>query len=113
MGFREAFKNLLKGWAKQHDLTFIPEYELTTKAKDRRYVDGALLHTLRVPSGFWEARDRSDDLAAEIQKKFKAGSIRAALVGLLRSGQIVVRRLVGWQDVAVLTKRDRSRVTSS
>ena len=70
---REAFKDLLKGWARSHDLTFVPEYELETKAKDRRYVDGALLYTLRVPFGYWEAKDSKDDLEYEIQKKFKAG----------------------------------------
>lgn len=25
---REAFKDLLKGWARSHDLTFVPEYEI-------------------------------------------------------------------------------------
>jgi len=49
---REAFKDLLKGWARQHDLIFVPEYQLEIKTKDRRYVDGALLHTLRVPFGY-------------------------------------------------------------
>ena len=68
---REAFKDLLKGWAKQHDLTFIPEYELETKAKERRYVDGALLHTLHVPFGYWEAKDERDDIDAEIDIKFR------------------------------------------
>jgi hypothetical protein len=46
---REAFKDLLKGWARSHDLVFIPEYEIETRAKDRRYVDGALLYELRMP----------------------------------------------------------------
>jgi len=46
---REAFKDLLKGWGRQHDLVFVPEYELDTATRDRRYVDGALLHELRVP----------------------------------------------------------------
>ena len=41
---REAFKDLLKGWARSHDLIFVPEYEIATPAKDRRYVDGALVH---------------------------------------------------------------------
>ena len=52
--------------ARQHDLIFVPEYELETTAKERRYVDGALLHTLRVPFGYWEAKDEKDDLDAEI-----------------------------------------------
>lgn len=70
---REAFKDLLKGWARSHDLVFIPEYEIQTPAKDRRYVDGALLHTLRVPFGYWEAKDEEDDLDAEIDIKFQRG----------------------------------------
>ena len=41
---REAFKDLLKGWARSRDLIFVPEYEIATPAKDRRYVDGALVH---------------------------------------------------------------------
>ena len=53
---REAFKDLLKGWGRQHDLVFIPEYKLDSATKDTRFVDGALLHELRVPFGYWEAR---------------------------------------------------------
>jgi hypothetical protein len=48
---REAFKDLLKGWARSHALVFIPEYEITSLTKERRYVDGALLHALRMPFG--------------------------------------------------------------
>ena len=70
---REAFKDLLKGWGKQHDLVFIPEYKLDSATKDVRFVDGALLHELRVPFGYWEAKDAKDDLDAEIQFKFKRG----------------------------------------
>ncbi len=70
---REAFKDLLKAWGRQHDLTFIPEYALDTLTKDKRYVDGALLYSLRVPFGYWEAKDTKDDLDAEIEKKFKRG----------------------------------------
>ena len=49
---REAFKDLLKGWGRQHDLVFVPEYELETNTRERRYVDGALLHELRLPFGY-------------------------------------------------------------
>jgi len=70
---REAFKDLLKAWGRQHDLIFVPEYELDTATKERRYVDGALLHELRVPFGYWEAKDEADDLDAEIALKFKRG----------------------------------------
>ncbi len=70
---REAFKDLLKGWGKQHDLVFIPEYKLESATRDTRFVDGALLHELRVPFGYWEAKDAKDDLDAEIEFKFKRG----------------------------------------
>ena len=70
---REAFKDLLKGWGRQHDLVFIPEYKLDSTTKDTRFVDGALLHELRVPFGYWEAKDAKDDLDAEIAFKFKRG----------------------------------------
>ena len=70
---REAFKDLLKGWGKQHELVFIPEYKLDSATKDTRYVDGALLYELRVPFGYWEAKDAKDDIDAEIEFKFKRG----------------------------------------
>jgi predicted helicase len=70
---REAFKDLLKGYARSHDLTFVPEYEITTPAKDRRYIDGALLHALRMPFGYWEAKDEKDDLDAEVATKLRRG----------------------------------------
>ena len=70
---REAFKDLLKGWGKQHELVFIPEYKLDSATKDTRFVDGALLHELRVPFGYWEAKDAKDNLDDEIAFKFKRG----------------------------------------
>ena len=70
---REAFKDLLKGWGRALDLTFVPEYEIESPAKERRYVDGALVYGLRLPFGYWEAKDEKDDLDAEIAHKFKRG----------------------------------------
>jgi predicted helicase len=70
---REAFKDLLKAWGKQHDLVFIPEYEYETPVKTRVYPDGALLYSLRVPLGYWEAKDEDDDLDREIDKKKRKG----------------------------------------
>lgn len=70
---REAFKDLLKGWARSRDLTFVPEYEIETKTGERRYIDGALLYALRLPFGYWEAKDENDDLEAEIAIKFRRG----------------------------------------
>jgi len=70
---REAFKDLLKAWAKQHELVFIAEYPFQTVAKEERAVDGALLYSLRVPFGYWEAKDEKDDLDDEIEYKKRRG----------------------------------------
>jgi predicted helicase len=70
---REAFKTLLKGWGRNQDLKFIPEYPLTTSGKDRRYIDGALVDPIRIPFGYWEAKDSKDNLDKEIERKFRRG----------------------------------------
>jgi hypothetical protein len=70
---REAFKTLIKDWGRSKNLIFVPEYRIDTATRDRRFVDGALLHELRVPFGYWEAKDEDDDLDGEIQKKFRRG----------------------------------------
>jgi hypothetical protein len=69
----EAFKTLLKDWGRSRDLIFIPQYEYQTLQKTRVYPDGALLYSLRVPLGYWEAKDEDDDLDDEIEKKFRKG----------------------------------------
>jgi len=106
---REAFKDLLKGWARAHDLTFVPEHEVAAPTKERRYVDGALMHTLRVPFGYWEAKDSKDDLDVEIEKKFRAGYPRTNIIFedseqavLIQHGQEVMR--CGVEEVAALEK---------
>lgn len=59
---RVAFKDLLKAWGKQHNLVFLAEYRLKIATKSNIMMDGALLHELRMPLGYWEAKDESDDL---------------------------------------------------
>ena len=106
---REAFKDLLKGWARAHDLTFVPEYEIETRTKDRRYVDGALLYELRMPFGYWEAKDEKDDLDAEIEFKFRRGYPQDNIIFedsteavLIQNRQEVMR--CGVDDVTALEK---------
>jgi len=71
---REALKTLLKDWGKSEGLLFIPEYEHKTALDERRYVDGALVEAqMRLPRGYWEAKDTNDDLDAEIAKKLRRG----------------------------------------
>lgn len=70
---REAFKDLLKAWGRQQGLVFLAEYPLKTATRTNIAVDGALLHELRMPLGYWEAKDADDDLDAEVGKKFRKG----------------------------------------
>ena len=77
---REAFKDLLKRWGRSQDLNFVPEHDIVTAQKNRIYVDGALLHALRVPFGYWEAKDADDDLDAEIAAKTRKGYPRDNIV---------------------------------
>jgi predicted helicase len=69
----EAFKDLLKAWARQENLHFINQYEFVSSQKTRIRPDGTILHDLRVPVGCWEAKDTNDDLDAEIAKKLAKG----------------------------------------
>lgn len=106
---REAFKDLLKGWARAQDLIFVPEYEIETPAKERRYVDGALLHAIRVPFGYWEAKDEKDDLDAEIALKLKRGYPQDNIIfedsreAVLLQSRVEVMRC-GVDDVTALEK---------
>lgn len=70
---REAFKDLLKNLGREHGLHFVAEYQIRTDRNELRFVDGALLHELRVPFGYWEAKDDEDDLDKEIADKFRKG----------------------------------------
>ncbi len=70
---REAFKDLLKSWAKSNDLIFIPELLFSTKLGTKVYPDGTILHDVRVPLGYWEAKDTDDDIDDEIDKKQRKG----------------------------------------
>ena len=76
----EAFKDLLKRWGRSNDLTFTPQHEIITPRGTRIYPDGALLHALRVPFGYWEAKDADDDLDAEIAAKTRKGYPRDNIV---------------------------------
>jgi predicted helicase len=77
---REAFKDLLKRSGKSKDLIFLAEHEYITPTGDRRYIDGALVHSIRVPFGYWEAKDTNDVLDEEIRKKIAAGYPRDNII---------------------------------
>lgn len=69
----EAFKDLLKAWSRQKNLVFIAQYEFASPQKNRIRPDGTILHDLRVPLGYWEAKDQADDLDDEVDKKLRKG----------------------------------------
>ena len=70
---REAFKDLLKAWGRAEDLVFLAEYPMKTAARANISLDGAVVHSIRTPLGYWEAKDEDDDLDEEIAKKFRRG----------------------------------------
>ncbi len=70
---RPAFRQLLREWSRADDLVFLEELEFATSQKSKVYPDGTVLHDLRVPLGFWEAKDTKDDLDTEISKKLRSG----------------------------------------
>lgn len=101
----EAFKDLLKGYAKSHDLIFLNQHELPKQDGNRRIVDGALVYDLRVPFGYWEAKDEEDDLDKEIAAKFRRGYPRDNIIFedsktavLIQYGNEVMRCPVGDTD---------------
>ena len=76
----DAFKGLLRSWGRSSDLTFTSQHEIITPRGNRIYPDGALLHALRVPFGYWEAKDADDDLDAEIAAKTRKGYPRDNII---------------------------------
>jgi hypothetical protein len=70
---RPAFRRLLDHWSRAEGLVFVEELEYLTSLKTKVYPDGTILHTLRVPHGYWEAKDTADDLDEEIRSKTARG----------------------------------------
>src|ERR1700680_3306445 len=72
LGLKQPFHNLLDKAAKKRGWTLVAE--LATYSGGKRVVpDGTVRDEFRLARGWWEAKDTSDKLAAEIQKKLKAG----------------------------------------
>lgn len=53
----EPFKAMLQRWGKANDLVFLAQHRITNAKGDAIVPDGALVHSLRVPFGYWEAKD--------------------------------------------------------
>jgi hypothetical protein len=72
LGLKGPFQNLLDKAAKKRGWTLVPE--LATHYGGKRVVpDGTVRDEFRLARGWWEAKDTTDNLAKEIEKKLKAG----------------------------------------
>jgi hypothetical protein len=72
LGLKAPFHNLLDKAAKKRGWTLVAE--LSTYSGGKRVVpDGTVRDEFRLARGWWEAKDTTDKLASEIQKKLKAG----------------------------------------
>ncbi len=66
---RQAFADLLSEVSKKLTWTLILEPTLDNRARP----DGVLFDSLRIPRGYWEAKDTDDNLDVEITKKIERG----------------------------------------
>jgi predicted helicase len=72
MGTRPAFHALLQAVGKENGWTLIAEHEKKVNGKTIR-PDGTFKDAMNLVRGYWEAKDTSDKLDVEIEKKRKAG----------------------------------------
>ncbi len=75
---RPAFQNCLDAYCREHRerLMLVPEL----RAANNVIPDGTVKDSLRMPRGYWEAKDTHDDLDAEIQRKFNRGYPRDNII---------------------------------
>jgi predicted helicase len=71
-GTRHAFHRLMADAGKPHGWTLIAEQEKKVNGKTIR-PDGTFKDEMNLVRGYWEAKDTSDNLDAEIEKKRKVG----------------------------------------
>ena len=96
LNIRPAFQNCLSAYCHDHRerLGLVPEL-----ATSRGVVpDGTVKDSLRMARGYWEAKDRHDDLDAEIQRKFNLGYPRDNIIFedsetavLIQNGDVAMR----------------------
>ena len=68
---RRAFENCLDSYCRDHREGFALVAELPASSGVRP--DGTVVDSLRLPRGYWEAKDSRDDLHREIQRKLASG----------------------------------------
>ncbi len=70
---RSAFQTLLNDYCETQHFLLIPELEYRTRFHTLVRPDGTVKDALRLPWGYWEAKDEFDDLDKEIQAKLAKG----------------------------------------
>ena len=71
---RRAFSALLSGLGRRRNLVLVEEFPRIAPISKRHIrIDGALCDDWKRPYAFWEAKDSSDNLFAEIENKKAAG----------------------------------------
>ena len=109
-----AFGKLLESWGRSLDLTLVNQWQGKGPRGNAIRVDGALVPgVLRIPFGYWEAKDSKDDLDREIAKKRAAGYPTDNIVyedtreAVLVQNNVTVDRAAMADDVALLKLLDR------
>ena len=75
---KPAFRNCLAAYCREHRERLALVDELA--ARGGIVPDGTVNDSLRMPRGYWEAKDTHDDLDAEIQNKFNRGYPRNNII---------------------------------
>jgi predicted helicase len=70
---RGAFQKLLNDYCEAKNFLLIPELDYRTRFNTLVRPDGTVKDALRLPWGYWEAKDEFDDLDKEIQAKLAKG----------------------------------------
>lgn len=96
-----AFAALLRHCAHQLGWMLLEQHSVKRNGRPIR-VDGALVDAFKLPHGYWEAKDSSDDLYKEIKKKFAAGYPKDNI--LFQAPD----RIIIWQDARQVFDEDIS-----
>ena len=94
-----TFAALLRHCARQFDWTLLEQHSVKRNGHPIR-LDGALVDAFKLPHGYWEAKDSSDDLDKEIKKKFAAGYPKDNI--LFQAPD----RIIIWQDARQVFDED-------
>jgi len=100
---KPAFGQLLESCARQFNWTLSQEYLIQRSGRRPARVDGALVDSYSLTRGFWEAKDRHDNLINEVKKKFQDGYPKDNIIFQ------APERIILWQDGKQVNDADISK----